>query len=55
VSSVVVFIVGGFTYEEAAAVQAINATLGLQVTDHRLLTIRVETKIFENFCENENV
>jgi hypothetical protein len=30
---VVVFVIGGFTYEEAAAVQALNASLGLQVSD----------------------
>jgi hypothetical protein len=28
---VVVFIIGGFTYEEAAAVHQLNASLGLQV------------------------
>jgi hypothetical protein len=31
VSTVVVFIIGGFTYEEAAAVHQLNASLGLQV------------------------
>jgi hypothetical protein len=32
VSTVVVFIIGGFTYEEAAVVHQLNASLGLQVT-----------------------
>lgn len=31
VSTVVVFIIGGFTYEEAAAVHQLNASLGLQI------------------------
>jgi hypothetical protein len=31
VSTVVVFIIGGFTYEDAAAVHQLNASLGLQV------------------------
>jgi len=31
VSTVVVFLIGGFTYEEAAAVHQLNASLGLQV------------------------
>jgi hypothetical protein len=42
VSTVVVFIIGGFTYEEAAAVHQLNASLGLQVESLSLSSLALQ-------------